>query len=108
MRVARFALSDGQPDQCVFHCQQSVEKTLKALLIEKSPQGVARRVHDLVSLAEELELDLSDAEIGLLRLLSDQYLPARYGDEEINSDVDIQQILDETERIVSWLEQQLS
>ena len=40
---------------CAFLCQQAVEKALKAWLIEKT--GKFPKIHDLVFLAEKLNLD---------------------------------------------------
>ena len=91
-------------EQCFFDCQQAEEKSLKALLIERSPSGRARRTHDLPSLAEELSLDLSGEQFHFLRRSTELYIPTRYGDEEVNfEELQPEAWLRQTEEFLSWL-----
>ena len=108
MVLAEFALEREIHEQCIFHCQQALEKSLKALVIERSPSGRPRRTHDLVSLAEEMSLELSQEDLSLLRRLGEQYATTRYGE-----DVDYDQTrsldyLRRTRTLFAWLQQQLS
>jgi HEPN domain-containing protein len=94
---------------CIFHCQQALEKLLKSILIERSPTGRTKRTHDLVFLAESVEVSLSEAQFQFLRRLGELYNPSRYGDE----DVDFEYALPEewrrqTKELFSWLRQLLS
>jgi HEPN domain-containing protein len=63
---------------CLQNTQQSVEKALKALLIEK--KLYARRTHDIFSLKQilmqdKIEIDISDDECDLF---SSIYIPSKY------------------------------
>ncbi len=106
--MAEYALEREMDEQCVFHCQQAIEKLLKALLIEREVVERPRRTHDLVSLADDLVLDLADDDWVLLRRLGEQYATSRYGE-----DVDYEQehtldYLTRTRALFEWLRQQPS
>lgn len=75
------ALQGGYGDTCAYHCQQAIEKLLKAVLIEETSKY--RKVHDLVGLAADLSLDLPDDQRRLLGRLTELYIPTRYGDEPV-------------------------
>ena len=68
---------DDLTHMVAFHCQQAIEKLLKAVLEEKS--GSVPRVHDLITLhgqvEQHLELSIED---DLLQQLNELYLDARY------------------------------
>jgi HEPN domain-containing protein len=61
----------------IFHCQQAVEKYLKALWVEQHTEGIPPRIHDLTDLLTELDLDLPDWQMFLERL-SRQAVESRY------------------------------
>ena len=63
---------------CVSHCEQAVEKVLKAGLVDKGV--VFRKTHDLLELVQMLGLKLDADKMDFLAKLTDQYLPSRYGD----------------------------
>jgi len=79
-RMAESALNASLYRPCVFHCQQAIEKLLKALWIEQAEAGVPPKTHGLVSLAQEIRLELDDEGSQLLDELTKQYNPTRYGD----------------------------
>lgn len=54
LEVASALLGTDHYAQSIFFCQQAVEMLLKSMWIEQAYEGVPRRTHDLVSLAEEL------------------------------------------------------
>jgi HEPN domain-containing protein len=92
---------------CVFHCQQAIEKALKAGLVETG--AVVPKIHDLVDLASRLKLDLDAEQKDFLGRLTEQYIPTRYGDVWIEHPRDVaENYLETTKRIFSWLLQQLS
>ena len=107
MGVADAAWERGYDSSCIYHCQQAIEKLLKARLIEKT--GRYPKTHDLPSLAEGSSLDLSQEQSEFLGKLSEQYLPTRYGDEWIEMPRETAENYYRTSRdIYSWLLQQLS
>jgi HEPN domain-containing protein len=91
---------------CLFHCQQAVEKLLKAALIERT--GRYPKIHDLPDLAGRLSLNPPQQEMEFLAKLSEQYIPARYGDEWIEIPPDVaENYYRRTREFYSWLRQQL-
>ncbi|MEW5692215.1 MAG: HEPN domain-containing protein [Candidatus Hydrogenedentota bacterium] len=61
----------------VFMCQQSIEKILKAIYIQKK-SSQPPRIHNLIYLTDILELDLSEDQIDTLENLSKYYIEGRY------------------------------
>ena len=109
LTMAELGLGRGLFDQCIFHCQQALEKLLKAILIERSPTSRARRSHDLVLLAEAVELTLSREQFQFLRRLGELYVPSRYGDEDVDFDYAASETwLLQTKELFAWLRQLLS
>jgi HEPN domain-containing protein len=107
--MARSALSQGIYEQCVFHCQQALEKLLKAIGIERTASGSPRRTHDLVLLAQDAGLSIGESDMALLDRLTEQYMPTRYPDDPTEyTEDEAQAYLIETERTFAWLRQQLS
>ena len=78
LQVARVVLEQGFYQQTVFYCQQSIEKLLKAIWTERHGAGTHPRVHNLVKLANGLELDVPAQWRNLLVDLTDQIFPSRY------------------------------
>jgi HEPN domain-containing protein len=109
LEAAAAVLERSLHELCIFHCQQALEKLLKAILIERSPTNRARRTHDLVSLAEELRLGLAVEQLQLLRRLADLYNPSRYGDEDVDFEyAPPEEWLRQTRGLFAWLRQMLS
>ena len=69
--------SAGQDLNAIFHVQQAVEKTLKALLLKQTAQEPPR-IHGLRKLAERCALDLDTEQRLLLENLSEYYVESRY------------------------------
>jgi len=62
---------------CISHCQQAVEKMLKALWVESQQEQPPPRTHNIVDLAHELgALEHLDEEF--LRMLTNQAVVSRY------------------------------
>ena len=59
-----------------FHCQQCLEKGLKALIEEKS--GISIKSHDLLRLKDMTKLSLSDNEVIILATINEVYIDSRY------------------------------
>ena len=62
---------------CVSHCQQAVEKMLKAIWLESGREEIPPRTHNLVDLADTLGL-LEPSWEEFLRKLSNQAVVSRY------------------------------
>ena len=103
-QVARTALESSLHRPCVFHCQQALEKVLKAMWIEQREQGYPPKKHNLVSLAQELGLQLEDEMWEFLDDLAKQYNPTRYGDviAEYSRDQGVHYYR-RTEELLDWL-----
>ncbi len=109
LRVARFALEEGMLEQVTFHCQQALEKTMKAILIDHDGFPAVPKTHDLVRLSELLTFDVSTDDAQLLRKLSDEYISTRYGaDDDVNSEEIGRDYLRRSQELAEWLRQQLS
>ena len=79
-QMAKSALDDGVYRPSVFHSQQMMEKTLKAIWIEQREGGYPPKEHKLPVLAREIAQELDEEEWEFLADLSEQYNPTRYGD----------------------------
>ncbi len=109
LRAAELCLAEALYSPCVFHCQQALEKALKAVWIQRAAEGVPPRTHGLVALAEEAELSLRPAQAEFLDDLYNQYKPSRYPDVAIEySREDAEHYYIKTQETLEWLQQQLS
>ncbi|OGX41263.1 MAG: hypothetical protein A3C53_00930 [Omnitrophica WOR_2 bacterium RIFCSPHIGHO2_02_FULL_68_15] len=72
--------ADGWPDIVCFHCQQTVEKLLKALLLAQGRDLAKYRWHDLLRLLEACRLDQRSRRTlyPVCQLLTGYYIAARY------------------------------
>src|SRR5438094_158841 len=79
LEVAALTLERGYFQHTVFHCQQSVEKVLKAIWVERRGEGTHPRIHNLPKLAALLALEMPSREWNeFLVDLTDQIFPSRY------------------------------
>lgn len=80
LRYARSALRDRYFAWACFACQQSAEKALKAVLVERT--GTVQKTHRLLELARPCEeIDRSFAKLRpALDILNQYYGPTRYAD----------------------------
>ncbi len=67
----------GQELNAIFHLQQAVEKTLKALWVGRR-KAAPPRIHNLRELVERLGLDLAGERLLILEKLSEYYVESRY------------------------------
>ena len=86
-----------------YHCQQSIEKLLKGVLISK---GVTvKKTHDLGLLAEML-MDYTDVDekyVGMCDDLTPYVVKIRYPQELFIEEYHVKEALKETEELYEWL-----
>lgn len=77
-RAAKALLEDGEYEPCAFHCQQAVEKLLKAIIVKQTGQRPPH-IHDLLSLLRKVKgiQTTEDLERAIGRIDS-YYVGARY------------------------------
>ena len=91
----------------LFCCQQAVEKTLKALIVNRTNE-FPPRTHSLTRLADEAGLKPDPAQAPFLAELSAYYVQTRYPEEiatigkSITSSMS-DEVLSKTERAMEWL-----
>jgi HEPN domain-containing protein len=105
LEKARILFSNKKYDGAVFFCQQSIEKSLKALFLKKNNK--IKRIHDLFELGKDVKLP--DNLLEYCKEITQSYTYARYPD--IEEPEDIREIssafLDHTKEILKWTEKQL-
>ena len=105
--MAESALGQAYFSSCVAHCEQAIEKILKAGLVEN--QVAFRKTHDLPELARLSGLNLDREQLDFLAKLTEQYLPSRYGDVHIEYSVETaENYYESTKDLYRWLRQQLA
>lgn len=76
-------LGTGRWVYVLFCCQQSVEKSIKALITARTGE-LPPRIHNLVRLAEEARLELTPELRRFLGELSAYYIQSRYPEESLD------------------------
>jgi len=105
--TARAMLRCGRYLYVLFCCQQSVEKPLKALIVERTG-ALPPRIHNLLRLAQVAGIDLPVVEKRFLAALSAYYIQSRYPEEiraaasAVTCDV-ATETLGKTEETTQWL-----
>jgi len=97
--------------ECAWHCHQSVEKLLKAILIKQNKRP--RKIHDLIELLIETKIKLPEELMNLIEELNFHYLPPRYPDfyeqiKKIYSFKNIKNVLELTKILFLWLKNYLN
>lgn len=67
----------------IWYCHQAVEKTIKAIIVEKGTR--LRKTHDLIGLASDADLKLSKDIATFIDNLNPYYNPIRYPDAALES-----------------------
>jgi len=91
-------------------CQQSLEKRLKGVIVERSGQ-MPPKTHDLVRLVRQTGLAVASSRLELLSALNTYYIESRYPPEasilSARADKDFaEEILRQTQELLAWLDHQ--
>jgi len=110
IETAEAMLKTGRYLYVAFCCQQSVEKRLKAIIVEKT-STVPPRIHDLIRLAERAGIELPQSQFEELDILNSYYIESRYPEElrRLCAGLDrkvASRRLQITKDLLSWLVQQ--
>ncbi|PIT93803.1 hypothetical protein COU00_02425 [Candidatus Falkowbacteria bacterium CG10_big_fil_rev_8_21_14_0_10_43_11] len=62
----------------LWHCQQAIEKSFKAIIIEQGKELF--KIHDLRTLREQAKITIEDGQLKLIADLNQYYLQSRYPD----------------------------
>ena len=107
LETARAMLESGRYLYVLFCCQQSVEKALKGLMVQKSG-GFPPRIHNLVQLAESADVEMAIERRRFLGELTAYHIQSRYPEEMSKLAATIrrevaEESLKKTEAEVQWL-----
>jgi len=91
---------------CSWHCHQSIEKILKAIIVEQGKRPF--KIHDLIKLSEDAKVKLPEELQRFLEELNFHYLPPRYPDiykemKKIYRSKNIQRVLKLSKILFLWL-----
>jgi HEPN domain-containing protein len=76
--TAKYLLAGKKYGDCVFYCQQAVEKLLKAIVVQQTAQRPPY-THDLLTLAKKItQVKLDDTTVEMLGNLDGYYAGSRY------------------------------
>ena len=101
----------GQQLNAIFHLQQAVEKTLKAVYIKEN-STMPPRLHNLQELAGGCRLQLTKEQSRLLRDLTTSYIDSRYPEQWGGSPMEVSGeqtagLIAETKDFIAWLGKKL-
>ena len=102
--TAKYNFKGDILDAAIFYAQQSVEKGLKTLLIQKEDKF--QRTHDLVKLATKI--NAPKIIIELCAAINPSYTVSRYPDvEQTFSKKECENIIDSSEEVLKWIKERL-
>ncbi len=106
-RMSLKRMSTGRYLYVLFCCQQTLEKTLKAL-VAKQTDEFPPRTHSLMRLADIISLELTDDHQYLFRELSTYYISTRYTQtiEQLSEKITkkaAHDFLEQTEKAQQWI-----
>ena len=77
-RAAKTLLESSEYEPCAFHCQQAVEKLLKAIIVKQTEQKPPH-IHDLTTLLRKVRnLQVGDELAQTIRDIDAYYVATRY------------------------------
>lgn len=95
----------------VYHCHQAIEKSLKAILVEREKE--IPKTHDLLDLLNQTELSYPKEILEFLQKLNPYYTPIRYPDVPEAASLELRyqiakEILKLTQETIKWLKSHLN
>jgi len=109
IKIAEYNCNGDFFESSIFYCQQSVEKSLKAILIKN--EGKLLKIHDLVILGRKT--NLPNEFLKIISELNSAYTKARYGisinkiPAELFSKTETLDFLNLAKEILKWAENQM-
>ncbi len=105
-QAAKHLLDAGDYEACVFHCQQAVEKLLKAVII-KQGGGRPERTHDLNALLEKITGLEKDKDIEqIVSEIDGYYIGSRYPLDTVDPGIFVKPLAEKavqyTDEIFKW------
>jgi len=111
MNTAEYMFTGGRYFYAVFMCHLSIEKALKGLYYEKLKEGPPR-THNLISLANELEIKLPEEEGKFVVKINSASIVTRYPEDleelkkQYTKDV-VKDMLEKGKKVIKWIKDQL-
>jgi HEPN domain-containing protein len=111
MNTAEYMFTGGRYFYAVFMCHLSIEKALKGLYYEKLKK-VPPRTHNLISLANELEIKLPEEEGKFVVKINSASIVTRYPEDleelkkQYTKDV-VKDMLEKAKKVIKWIKAQL-
>jgi HEPN domain-containing protein len=111
LKTAEAMLATARYLYVAFMCQQAIEKILKALYVQQKGE-LPPRTHNLLYIADMLEMNMEEDNKTWLSQLNQFYLESRYPDERVELAMSIdkqkaREILDKTTGVWQCLKQML-
>ncbi len=107
LKTARVLFENDRLEDCALYCQQSMEKSLKALYLKAN--GEIPKIHDVFALAKKLGLPKSL--VGYCLKVTPVYFSSRYPDApsygELYTKKDCEEFLSYTKEVLEWIEARL-
>ena len=106
LHSAKVLLDSKEYENAIWHCHQAVEKTIKAIVVEKEIR--LRKTHDLIGLVNDAKIDLSKSLSEFIDDLNPYYNPIRYPDAALESKFSYnrqisQRIFQKSKEVIKWL-----
>lgn len=111
MNTAEYMFKGGRYFYAVFMCHLSIEKALKGLYYEKLKE-VPPRTHNLISLANELEIKLPEEEGKFVVKINSASIVTRYPEDleelkkQYTKDI-VKDMLEKAKKVIKWIKSQL-
>ena len=110
LETADAMLKTGRFVYCIFMCHLTLEKALKGLIVKKFDK-VPSKIHNLIFLADELNLELAEEQLKFIYKLNNLSITTRYPEElkkliKIFNFKTTEQILNTTKEIQQWIKKQ--
>jgi HEPN domain-containing protein len=107
LKTAKVLFENGRLEDCALYCQQSIEKSLKALYLKTN--GEIPKMHDVFTLAKKL--GLPKKLIGYSLKVTPVYFSSRYPDApsygELYTKKDCEEFLSYAKEVMEWIERKL-